>query len=107
MYVGIDARGRIQAVSDRPFSSGSLTVLGAGDIPECDRRGLIGKRYRAGPAAAKGPGDLRVAMVCNWGDQCGIATYSQFLVEALRGVVAEVKVFAELPEGQEEWSAED
>lgn len=106
MYVGIDARGLIQIVADKPFGSASLTVLKVGDIPEGERRGLIGKRYCPAAADPKPARELRVAMVCNWGDQCGIATYSQFLVDALKGVVADVKVFAELPEGQEEWSTE-
>lgn len=37
----------------------------------------------------------RVAMICNWGDQCGIATYSGYLVPALRPYLSGLKIFAE------------
>lgn len=39
--------------------------------------------------------NLRVAIVCNWNDQCGISTYSKYLTEALIGKVGDIKVFSE------------
>lgn len=39
--------------------------------------------------------DLKVAFICNWNDQCGISTYSKFLVDAIQPIVKEIKVFSE------------
>jgi glycosyltransferase involved in cell wall biosynthesis len=41
---------------------------------------------------------LRIAFVCNWNDQCGISTYSKFLVEAIKPLVADIKIFSEVVE---------
>ena len=39
---------------------------------------------------------LRVAIVCNWKDQCGISTYSGYLVEAMKSQVSDLRVFSEI-----------
>lgn len=52
----------------------------------------IGKRIVFGGEAS---GGMRVAVVCNWGDACGIATYTQYLVDALLPRVEALRVFAE------------
>ena len=38
---------------------------------------------------------LRLAVICNWGDACGIATYSKYLVDSLLPKVEELRIFAE------------
>jgi glycosyltransferase involved in cell wall biosynthesis len=40
---------------------------------------------------------LRVAYVCNWGQQCGISTYSKFIYDELRkkSDIADIQVFSE------------
>lgn len=104
MYIGVDSRGLIRVVSDKPFNSDSMAVVRTGDLPAAERRRIIGKRYGGNREMKKPASELRVALVCNWGDQCGIATYSEFLVSAMRPLVQEVKVFAErLPK---EWPEE-
>ncbi len=42
---------------------------------------------------------LRLAVLCNWGDHCGIATYSKYLVDSLLPIVDSLKLFAEDVEG--------
>ncbi len=42
---------------------------------------------------------MKVAVVCNFGDQCGIATYSKYLIDHLAPKVAAIKIFAEIGEG--------
>ncbi len=39
--------------------------------------------------------NLRIAVVCNWNDQCGISTYSRYLVDSMIPKVKELKVFSE------------
>jgi len=39
--------------------------------------------------------DLRVAAICNWGDACGIATYSSFLLEEIKKKVSDLHIFSE------------
>lgn len=39
--------------------------------------------------------DLKIAFICNWGQSCGISTYSKYLVDALTPKVKEIKIFSE------------
>lgn len=38
---------------------------------------------------------IRVAVICNWNDQCGISTYSQYLITELSKKVDDIKIFSE------------
>lgn len=38
---------------------------------------------------------MKIAVVCNWRTPCGISTYTQYLIEALRPKVQEIKIFSE------------
>lgn len=92
MYVSINQQGLIQAASkDKAIRvTGNQTY----HIPILvDERSLIGKRITT--TKNKSLGELRVAGICNWGDHCGIATYSEQLIPELRKHVKEVKIFAE------------
>lgn len=42
------------------------------------------------------PGRMRLAVLTNWGDACGIATYTKYLVDALAPKVDACKIFAEI-----------
>ena len=46
-------------------------------------------------STAKSAGELKVALVANYGGQCGIATYSKFLFNELVGKVNDYRIFAE------------
>lgn len=46
--------------------------------------------------------ELRVAFVVNWGDNCGISTYSKYLCDAMKSQVKELKIFSEVNDGSTE-----
>lgn len=94
MYIAIDRNNVIRAVSANPFRVAGKEVRTVANNPRTDWQSLVGKRVadRDGPAPAK---SIRVAMICNWGQQCGIATYSGYLAEALRPLVGELRIFSE------------
>jgi len=92
MYVSINQQGLIQAASKEKAIriNGNQTY----HIPSLvDEKSLIGKRVVTG--GSKQLSELKIAGICNWGDQCGIATYSEQLIPELRKHVKEVKIFAE------------
>ncbi len=55
-----------------------------------DKNSLIGKKIGRQPTGDK----LKVAFICNYGDNCGIATYSRMLIDEI-SKKADVKIFAE------------
>jgi glycosyltransferase involved in cell wall biosynthesis len=79
MYILFDKSFIIRAISDKPISSPNLIGNKVGES-----------------RSFKTNSDLRVAIICNWNDQCGISTYSGFLVNAIIPQVKEVKVFSEV-----------
>ena len=92
MYVSINQQGVIQAVSkDKAIRiTGNQTF----NIPSLSgETSLIGRKITS--STNKPLSDLKIAGICNWGDQCGIATYSEQLIPELRKHVKEVKIFAE------------
>lgn len=86
MYLAYDENGLIKSLSDRPTKSVHRLI----QVHEPIDDSVIGKRLVLGE---RGTG-LRVALIANWGDRCGIATYTQLLVNSLRPKV-ELKIFAE------------
>lgn len=91
MYVSLNANDMIDAVSQQPINiKGKKTIKI--DLSE-EASKLIGKRLLFGKR--KETSELRIAVICNWGDRCGIATYTGFLLSALRTKVADLKIFAE------------
>lgn len=99
MFVLVDHNGRVTAVSDRP-----IRVEGHQCVPvrqfEGDWDDLIGKKVANGgvvmSVSPKPVSELRVAVICNWNDRCGISTYSKYLVSALRPKVKSLQVFSEI-----------
>lgn len=94
MWVALNKKNVILAISECPFSMTGYTVHNV-DIKETktEWHRLIGKKFNLG--GVKDIKDLRIAFVCNWNDNCGISTYSQFLVDALKNKVKELHVFSE------------
>jgi glycosyltransferase involved in cell wall biosynthesis len=82
-FISINHKGIITAVSDKKFD-GTIEIPGEAD------RSLLGRRV------AKRVEKLRVAVIANWGQACGISTYTNYVVNALRPKVAELKVFSEV-----------
>jgi hypothetical protein len=75
MYVSYDKNNVITAVSETPFAVSGQNIRKV-ELPKgSDPNKLVGRElYMKAKKATK---DLRVAVICNWGDACGIATYSQ------------------------------
>lgn len=82
-YISINDRNIITAVSDQEFDKSVEIKMEAS-------RSLLGRKI------GKKVDKLRVAMIANWGQACGISTYTGYLVRALRGKVSELKVFSEI-----------
>lgn len=91
MYISYDKHGIIRAISGSPVKASDHVTIQT-DL-QVHPNQIIGKRIALGQRAH--PNKLKVAIICNWGDQCGIATYSELLVRALRPKVSELKIFAE------------
>lgn len=95
MFIAIDSNRIIRAVSAKPFRVADQEVRDvATDAPKETWHQLVGKRL-VDRAAPKPDRDLRVALVCNWAQQCGISTYSGYLAEAMRPLVGELRIFSE------------
>lgn len=97
MFVSYSPDNIIRAVSERPIHTPNNHLIETSDLDAISKKDLIGKRLTFGPVADSSK--LRVAMICNFSDLCGIATYSEMLIQALRAKGAEVKIFAEHIEG--------
>lgn len=93
MYVSINQQGVIQAISKEKAIrvTGNQTFFIENLVGD---NSLIGKKI--GTNKTKDISELKVAGICNWGDQCGIATYSEQLIPELQKHVKEVRIFAEI-----------
>jgi len=89
MYVSYDKHGVIRVVSDSPVSIANQTTISTNEVNKNDK--LVGKKICLGAQRDK----LRVALICNWADRCGIADYTAHLVKPLRDKVGELRIFAE------------
>jgi glycosyltransferase involved in cell wall biosynthesis len=93
MYVSINDDNIVKAASATPMKLPHMRNLMSAELDSHDTKSLLGKqvvfsRYNSMK-------DLKVAVICNWGDHCGIATYTQYLIDSLRPKVGEVRIFAE------------
>ena len=90
--------GGIIGVSDYPISM-NASVLEVSDL-DVDEKELI-RNYQVKDNSlikkdwSKPLDEAKIAFVCVWNIQCGIATYSEFLVNKLRSLGHNVKVFCE------------
>lgn len=91
MYISHDKQFIIRSVSVSPVAiAGQSTIKTAEQIVPAS---AIGKRLVLGPLPALEK--LKIALVCNWGDRCGIATYSKLLADAWLPKVKALGIFAE------------
>lgn len=94
MYVSYDRNNVITAVSDVPFVVSGQIVKQISLPKDVDINKLVGKEiFTKNKKAIK---DLKVAAICNWGDACGIATYSKFLLNQIENKVADLHIFSEI-----------
>lgn len=78
MYVAVDKKGIIVAVSENSFEYKNHEIF---EIEKSDQQDLIGKKYKKNNIKQKS--ELKIAYICNWGDCCGISTYTKFLVDEM------------------------
>lgn len=91
MFAIINENNVVIATSEHPVKIGNNRSIKI--TKDVDRNALIGTKVVANydkPAC-----ELKVAFICNYGDNCGIATYSNMLIDAIKPLVKEIKVFAE------------
>lgn len=91
MFISVNSNNIIKACSQTPVKIDGFDnyrILDA-DFPADP----VGKKINF--KSPKSPSELKVAYICNWGDRCGIATYSKLLIDAVKPKVKEIKIFAE------------
>lgn len=93
MYVAHNKKNVITAISDKPFVITGQTTIQKESVPRSEWHRLIGTKINQGQL--KQISDLRVALICNWNDFCGISTYTKFLADAIATKVKELHVFSE------------
>lgn len=88
-FVSVNKNSVITAVSERPFAGlveGCRTIKLEGNH---DPKKILGRRI------SEKKDKLRLAVLCNWGQECGISTYTGYLIKSLRPHFSEVKIFSE------------
>src|SRR5581483_6278237 len=91
MFISIDSRNVIKAVSNTLIKIPNTITVETDNIN--NKSVVVGKHIRLGPR--KQTKDLRIAIICNWGQPCGISTYTESLIRSLKERVDNIKVFAE------------
>lgn len=86
MLLYCDANGVVKLASTTPVDTDEYRVIETDDTGESP----IGKRV----LFDKDEG-VRLAVICNWNDDCGISSYAKYLVDALAPKVSDVHVFSE------------
>ena len=103
MFILYDENNIIRSISTTTAKGENLTTLKVKKDRDWEK--LIYKKLPTdilqsiGCNHKKMNSELRIAVVCNWKDRCGISTYSQFIVDALRPKVKEIAIFSEHVEG--------
>lgn len=88
-YILINDDGNIEGVFDRPIEASTGRVIEIEKDLTINQ--LIGSKI-----GIMNPSEMKIAIICNWRTPCGISTYTQFLIEALRPKVAEIRIFSEI-----------
>jgi polysaccharide biosynthesis protein PslF len=94
MWIALNKKNIIMAISEKPFSITGFTTKEVDIDAKTDWHTLIGKKHIIGDP--KKPHNLKIAFICNWNDPCGISTYSKYLVDAVIPKVSEVHIFSEI-----------
>jgi len=98
MFISFDNNLVVRHISDIELFANGQTCRKADN--KYNWESLLGKRIPKSMLLKsdfkhKPVNEIRVAMICNWKDQCGISTYSDYLAHALQDKVARLKVFSE------------
>lgn len=91
MKLYYDEHGIVRVASSKPIIT---NIYKSVDVdPSKLVESPIGKRVVF--QGHQGGSGVRLAVVCNWGDACGIATYAEYLVNSMRPLLSDVRIFAE------------
>jgi glycosyltransferase involved in cell wall biosynthesis len=94
MWVALNKKNIIMAVSEQPFNITGYVVKEVENSERANWSSLIGKKLNS--EEKKEPKDLKVVFICNWNENCGISTYSRYLVEALMPKLKSLTVLSEI-----------
>lgn len=90
MFLYFDKKNIVKVATTRPINTNVYNIIEVKELP----LDPIGKRIIFGDNNW-GKKKLRVAVICNWDDDCGIATYTKYLIKALTPKVDDIKIFSE------------
>jgi glycosyltransferase involved in cell wall biosynthesis len=91
---------KVLLISDHPIQSQHPYVLVPNELEIKNPADFIVRDGNILPSGKLLTKDLRIAMISDYGINCGIATYTKYLCDAMRPLVKELKIFAEdVPEG--------
>lgn len=93
MFVAVNKKNIVTAISDRPFSITNHCIKEIPRVPREEWHKIIGTKLST--EAPKAYKDLKIAVICNWNDACGISTYSRFLIDSITPKVKEIRIFSE------------
>jgi glycosyltransferase involved in cell wall biosynthesis len=102
-YLSYDNRFVVRSVSSHPVAAEgqfSKKVVGYRDL-----RHLVGRKVPYDMLEdyelnIKDKSELRVAIVCNWNDKCGISTYTGYLAKSIHPKIKEMRIFSEHSDDQ-------
>ena len=86
MFIAVDKLRYIGAISGSPIAIQNYQTYEIPDQPQKEWSSLIGKRYFTNKP--------KLALICNWADTCGIASYSYNIYKVLNDFF-EIRVFGE------------
>lgn len=90
-YLLLNEFNEIEGVFDRAISHPTKRVIELDNYTEPNK--LLGRKV-----GVMDPTEMKIAIICNWRTPCGISTYTQYLVDALRPKVKEIKIYSEIEE---------
>lgn len=102
MFILFDKDYIVKNISDTPVDVDGLQSLKINDIEQQYLENLIGNKLpkniieENNLITHKKDSDIKVAIICNWKDKCGISTYSEYLHKELSKKVKETKIFSEI-----------
>ncbi len=95
MYVYYDKENIIRQISSSKIEKSILKYFEVNN--NVNWMDIIGKKIPQNMISnqIKDTKDIRVAIVCNWNDKCGISTYTNNLVRSMLPKVGNIKIFSE------------
>ena len=103
LYLSYDKNYIVRSVSTSPVvTEGQFRKTIVGDD---NTRQLVGRKVPydmidSQDINIKEISELKVAIVCNWNDKCGISTYTGYLAKTMKKKISEIRIFSEYTDDQ-------